>query len=174
MIAVTLTLGEMNMGARGGVDRNIDGIFSNRQHAHGAALDCAWQNNIEGALGEVAFAKWSGIYWSGNFRDLRADDVGDFQVRTADNHRKKLILHPPDRDNRIFVLLTGIAPRFYIRGWIEGRDGKLQRYWGDPTGQNRFAFWVPVADLYPMADCPLLAARANGLSGLGLALAGSR
>jgi hypothetical protein len=146
---VILTDSEMHIAATVGALRQIENIFKGRQHAYAGPRDASWQMHIEGAAGEQAFAKWSGRYWNGNLGDLDADDVGHVQVRTTGRPDGRLILHPLDPDDRPFVLVTGISPRFVLRGWIRGSDGKQQQWWRDPVG-GRPAYFVPQSALRPM------------------------
>ena len=94
-------------------------------------------------------AKYLGVYWQGNIGNLRADDVGEFQVRTCQKDHHCLILHKKDPDNRIFISVKDSCPKFILRGWIRGVDGKQEKFWKDPKG-DRPAYFVPVASLQPM------------------------
>src|SRR4051812_27290461 len=115
-VPVSLTASQLRQAAMVGVERQIDNLFHGRQHAYGMDPEMAWQAHIEGAAGEMAVAKWSGRYWCGNFGELDADDVGDWQVRTAAKHHYQLILHKKDRPERAFLLVTGLAPHYQLRG----------------------------------------------------------
>lgn len=146
-----LTWYEVELAALVGTKRQLQNLMKNRADKHGAPRDKGWQVHIEGACGEMAVAKWRRHYWSGNLGDLKADDVGRLQVRTAMEHNYRLIVHDDDADDRAFILVTGMAPRFVIRGWIWGRHAKRQEWWADPTKGNRAAYFVPQSALRPMA-----------------------
>lgn len=148
-ITVTLGTEELRFAAMIGIARQIENVIKGRLDAHGADKDRGWQIHIEGAAGEAAFAKWADRYWSGNLGDLRAHDVGRVEVRTAARPDSHLLLHPSDPDDARFVLVTGRAPTYALRGWIWGRDGKQQPFWRDPVG-GRPAFFVPQSALRPM------------------------
>jgi hypothetical protein len=148
-ITVSLTAAELHQAAMIAVQRQIENLFAGRRDAHGASRDVGWSLHIEGAAGEMAFAKWAGLYWSGNIGNLSADDVGATQVRTRSRHDYDLILHPSDPDNRVFVLVTGTAPEFRLVGWIWGGEGKRPEFWSDPA-RGRPAFFVPQSALHPM------------------------
>lgn len=152
-IAVKLTASEMIQAAVVGSMRQVQNLTKCRRDAHGLSPENGWQVHIEGAAGEMAFAKWANRYWSGNLGDLQADDVGQTQIRTRSRHGYELIVHPDDADERVFVLLTGLAPTFRIRGWIWGWDAKRSEFWKDPAG-GRPAFFVPHVALHPMAQTP--------------------
>jgi hypothetical protein len=148
-ICVELTPVEMEIAVLVAAKRQIENLTRCRQDKHGAPRDSGWSLHIEGAAGEMAVAKWSGRYWNGNLSDLDADDVGRVQVRTRSRHDYDLIIHPADPSDRAFVLVTGLAPRFMLRGWVWGREGKVPEYWRDPAG-GRPAFFVPQSALRPM------------------------
>lgn len=159
-VPISLTLSEVRQAAMIGVERNLEGLFLGRKHAYGMDPSRAWQNHIEGAGGEIAVAKWHNHFWSGALGDLDAADVGVLQVRTTANHGYCLILHEPARDkpDQRYILVTGMAPHYRLRGWIWARDGQRGEYWRDPTGENRAAFFVPQSALHPLPDLGALAA----------------
>lgn len=149
MTEITLTDSELKLAATVAIERNIENIFEGRKHAHGFGGSNGWDNHIEGAAGEMAFAKFANKFWSGNIGNLDANDVGRVEVRTASDHNRRLIIHKRDPDDRAFVLVTGLAPTFRIRGWIWGEDAKQDRYWKDPAG-GRPAYFVPHQELKPL------------------------
>lgn len=150
-IKIKLNKSEMFQAALVGVMRQIDNLFVGRKDAYGAGKKNGWDMHIQGASGEMAFAKYRDKYWTGNLGDLKADDVGKTQVRTTASSYKKLILHNRDPDDRAFVLVAGIAPSFEILGWIWGKDGKKREYWADPVG-GRPAYFVPKEVLREMPE----------------------
>lgn len=152
-VIINLSQAELHLAAQMGCMRQISNLFQGRQDAHGCSVEVGWQVHIEGCAGELAVAKYLNLFWNGNFENLKADDVGQFQVRTADSHGKRLILHDKDPDDRIFILATGMAPRFLIQGWIKAEDGKQSRYWADPA-YGRPAYFVPKEVLQPMDSLP--------------------
>jgi hypothetical protein len=147
-----LTKTELFYAAVNGVIRNMEAKAAKRTHAHGLSQDAAqaWDMDIEGACGEMAVAKALDRYWAGS-GTFRGGDVGELQVRTAREHRGRLILHESDADDQIFVLVTGRAPDLCVRGWLLARDGKRAEYWQDP-GTGRPAFFVPQDALRPVGE----------------------
>jgi hypothetical protein len=109
-----------------------------------------WQREIEGALAEFAFAKLMDIHWDGKIGVVGKGDVGSWEVRHTHNQDGHLLLQPGDLNHASFVLLTGQAGLYTVRGWIMGRDGKLKEYWADKANTGRPCFWVPQSDLLPM------------------------
>ncbi len=117
---------------------------------HGASEGIALHE--PGALGERALAAFLQIPWTGNLGDFGAADVGELQVRTRSQRHHRLILHPDDKPNDIFVLATIVGPRTVeLTGWMYARMGKQDVYWKDP-GTGRPAYFVPPDLLYDMDD----------------------
>lgn len=131
-----------------GVERQIQNLAKNRKPAHGAGRKNDWQLHIEGIMGEMALAKYFGLYWSGVGR-LRDFDVGNVDVRTRPHERSRLILHKEDPDDRCFFLVLGVNGCYRIRGWIQARDGKREEWWDDPVG-GRPCYWIPQEELHPV------------------------
>lgn len=158
---VHLTYSEMRLAAEIGVQRQAQNIRDGRRDRYGlSSEDGGWTPHIEGAAGEMAVAKYLKLYWNGAVGNLKADDVGGFQVRTRSRHHYDLIIHPEDADEKRFILVTGRAPDFIIRGWITGAEGKAVGRWDDPA-KDRPAFFVPQSALHPM---DLLYCDPNGLA----------
>lgn len=146
----TLTRAEVEQGAFRGFMRASNALFSGYKDRNGASREALWQYHIEGACGEIVFCKWRGIYWPADM-DFNPGDAGRVGVRTRSRMDYELRLFPSDEDDRPYVLILGNAPTYTLKGWIWGREGKLQKYWGNPTGNDREpAFWVPHSALRPM------------------------
>ncbi len=151
-VTITLTWPELAIAALIGTSRQIQNLTEGRKDRYGIGLDNAWSVHIEGAAGEMAVAKYIKGYWSGALGDLQAGDVGNVQVRTSPANNARLILHKADKDDQVFVLVKGRAPTYELCGYIKAADGKRDEYWVDPTGNNRFAYFVPDISLRPMSD----------------------
>ena len=138
---VCLTPAEMLSGAIVGIMRQVENLKLERYPTHGAKATMLWQIHVEGALGEIALAKYLGVYWTGK-GGLREPDVGVVDVRTRSKHHYELILHENDPSDRKFYLLTGSYGKYKVHGWIMGKEGKNPDFWGDPAG-GRAAYFVP-------------------------------
>ena len=156
MHVVTLTSTELLHGAIAGVFRHVQNLRAGRRDRYGCSPDEGWQKNIEGAIAELAAAKASGRYWVGlgALGDFTAADVRGLQVRHSPGDDHRLVLHKTDNPADPFVLVTGRPPRFTLRGWIYAGDGQRAEYWLDPTGANRWAYFVPQTALRPMGELP--------------------
>lgn len=155
-VEVYLTWSEVMLAATVGVRRHIEDVAKKRKDRHGCDPKDGWTQHIQGALGEMVVAKHFDLFWSGNLGDLEAADAGELQVRATPYStgclplHKKEEGHKEDKDEDSFVLVTGIPPRFVIRGWCFGREGKKEEHWKDPTGKKRHAYFVPQSSLRPI------------------------
>lgn len=154
-MTVRLSLSEIQIAYAVAGQRAVYNMKVGAQHRHGASqgLDSDVLDII-GCRGEMAVAKALNLFWSGAVGNYSAADVGGFvEVRSAMQPGHSLILHPDDRDEAPFVLCyVTRKPEIELLGWLWGRDGKAQRYWSDPSGKNRPAFFVPQRELRPMPE----------------------
>lgn len=149
-VEVQLSAAELFLAACVGVQRHIQALREGRADRHGANADAGWSLHIEGAAGEMAFAKVAGLYWQapvGTFR--RGGDVGDVQVRTRSTHTYELIVRESDRPDDVFVLVTGRSPTFRVHGWIRARDAQRPE-WLAGHGGRPPAYFVPQSALVPL------------------------
>jgi hypothetical protein len=152
-ITVTLDWNELRFAALVGIERYIDNLKLGTQHTNGTPMSApGWEMNIFGACGEMAVAKHLGLYWNGALGNWKADDVGEYQVRTSKRDNADLRLHPTDRGDRKFILLTGLTHVFKIVGWLKAEDGKREEYWRAGGKDTPHAFWVPQNVLNPMSS----------------------
>ena len=138
---IELTTAEVQMATIIGVQRQIEDIKWENHGKYKSERHLAWQRHIEGALAECALAKFLNVYWSKGKHDQ--PDVGKVDVRTTHHENGKLTLHKEDKDDRKYYLLTGLNGKYMIRGWLLGKAGKQEKFWSDPTGKDRWAYFVP-------------------------------
>lgn len=149
---VVLAPAELAMGAILGVSRQIGAIRAGKPDQHGLDPANGWSAHIEGALGEMAVARALGVYFLPTIGTYKAGgDIGALQVRTRSRHNYDLIVRPGDRDGDVFILVTGVAPRYLVRGWCIGAEAKKERY-RQVYGGRPPAFFVPAGDLLPLDD----------------------
>ena len=146
-VTINLTPDEILQGAIAGILRHVENLaegFSGRTHGLKKNSGLEWQLHIDGALTEMAVAKYFNLdfmYWSGK-GTRGAADVQNFEVRSSQDHNNRLILHPEDKDESIFVFITGLNGSYRIHGWIKAAEGKKREYWPGPN-ENRPAYYVP-------------------------------
>lgn len=112
--------------------------------------------NVQGVMAEMAVAKYIGAYWWPTINTFHArDDLpGGFEIRShADNERGYLIIRGTDKPGAIYVLVTGIAPRLWVRGWFRANEPRPAEW--QVQGEN--TWFVPIAALheFPVTPEPL-------------------
>ena len=139
---ITLTGYEMFMAAMVGVRRQIEAM-QNGLTSNVGFEGAPWEIHIQGAAGEMAYAKFQDRYWSGSVNTFKqGGDVGDVQIRTRSKSDYDLLIRDGDRDDDYFVLVLGIAPKFEIVGWIRAGDAKQPEYLKEHGGRPA-AYFVP-------------------------------
>lgn len=154
MYQVTLTQYDLTCGAMVGVLRTIYAIFKGLNHAYGADPRDTWKMAIEGALGELAVARYYGIPWRPKIGQPTPGDVGGYEVRTVSIMNHRLILHPEDPDEAPAIHVVGLLGNYRLVGWVYCKQGKNDDYWEDPQGTERWAYFVPNKILQPMQTLP--------------------
>ncbi len=164
MIEVRLAWDELQFAAEVGVRRRIYGLSQCKVRDGQVAHLTGYQDNVLGACGEMAVAKYLGLYWPPSIGTTRHNgvkppDVAGYEVRTRSVNWWDLMLHKRDPDERIAILiLAEKEPIFLLPGWILCADGKLPKYWDDPSkkagGPSRPAFFIPQDDLASMETLP--------------------
>ena len=165
MIEVSLSSSQLYQDANVGVIRQVRNISDKRKPKYGAGDLNDWQIHIEGSCGEMVVSQYLNLYWDGNIGSLRANDVGHMEVRTRSKHHYDLIIHPDDKDEAKYILVTGINGSYQIHGWIYGKEGKQQKYWSDPA-KGRPAYFVPKTELRSLETIFIGEADYEHLSGI--------
>jgi hypothetical protein len=151
---IELSSTEVGAGVRIGGLRQYQALYKGKHEAHGYNGDHGWQIQIEGALGEIATAKFLNIYWDSSVNTWKTEDLRGIQVRTRSKDYYDLIVRKDDPDEDIYVLVTGRYGKYIIRGWIEGSKAKNPQ-WIQPYGDRERAYFVPQKLLNPMETIPL-------------------
>jgi len=161
MSEVILTMREVAMGAHCGIMRNIAAMAAGLEPANGfdeEKGDDPWNIHIEGACGEIGAAKLLNRFWSPSVNTFSAPDIGkNLQVRTRSRHSYDLYIRPKtetyrgDNPDNYFILMTGKAPRFIIRGYMLARDAQREE-WIQTYGGRPPAWFVQQKYLLPWTD----------------------
>ena len=152
---ITLTWLEVMRGAMVGVQRQVACLRRGEKGWERCDHDLDWQNNIEGAIAELAVAKFMGRYWPGTVDRFKDPDLtNDIQVRQAPKPSDSLIVRPRDNIKHRFVLAIGIAPTYNVIGWINGEESKEDPSWWRNPGDKGWAWFVPQSKLRPMDTFP--------------------
>lgn len=154
-MTVTLTESEMLQAVHVGALRQIAAIRKKLRDRHGAHPHLSWELHIQGACGELAVAKATGRYWPASVNTFKQDgDIGlSLQVRTRTLDKYDLIVRDDDRDDDVFVLVTGLPPTMRVRGWLYGKEAK-QNVYRASHGDRDEAYFVPARNLHGMSTLP--------------------
>jgi hypothetical protein len=147
-IRIDLSEQEMRMAAYTGVEWRIHAILNNYKPK--VTDKHPWHTNIEGAMGELVYAKACNRYWRAGVNTFkRVADVDRMEVRTRSEPWHELLIRPDDIDTRIFVLITGQCPTYFVRGYFRCGEAKQHQEWLDDKGNNGApAYFVPHAYLH--------------------------
>lgn len=148
-----LTTSDLYFAAQAGIMRRISAIRANRPEPYGALAEDLWGNDIESCAAEMLVARAFGVNWipyANNPQSITADVGDNIQVRSTRRDNGCLLLHKEDKDDHIYVLVTGSGIQKRIRGCILGSDGKRSEYWRESTG--RPCYFVPQSKLSDIAD----------------------
>jgi hypothetical protein len=146
VVTVQLNPDEIHLAATHGLLRRFKKL-EGRRGDRIQKMRSDWDNEIEGAGAELAWAKLRRQYWSG-VAGLKAKDGADAEIRWTKHDNGGLIIYKHDPDDAVFVLAKGFAPEYRFVGWILGRDGK------QIARETNFGLLVPADELHPMSKKP--------------------
>ena len=104
------------------------------------------QSDIDAASAELAVAKALNIYFKGA-APYQVDLGTNIEVRHSADHNNRLIVREKDDTDSVYVFVTGNTPYMYVRGWINGSDAKLDKFYSSPNGKAH-AWFVPQSELH--------------------------
>jgi hypothetical protein len=156
---VTLSAEDLRLAVAYGGGRHLHAVGSGRGDSHGFTGD-GWGAHIEGAAGEIAVARLMG--WDDwtptidTYQSERDLPLG-IEVTTRRRDDYELIVRPRMAIESNHVLVTGVAPAFWVRGWLPSRLARRPEWWQTHGGRPG-AWFVPTSALYPMDLLPKFAA----------------
>lgn len=124
---VRLSPEEIQQGAMAGVARRVSKYREDTKD-RAQNEESSWDNEIGGALAEMAWSKLRGVYWTGMEGKEAPDDCGGVQLRWTRHSTGGLIIYRQDNDEDIFILSTG-CPVFEFVGWMRGKEAKREAHW---------------------------------------------
>ena len=133
---------ELTVAANTGITRRVK---SREDHRADTPMKqgTEWQNDICGAIAEMALAKALNVYWVPSVDTFKLPDIGtNLQVRSTTLERGKLIVRPRDSDDEIYVLGIEKTPLVSFKGWMYGKDAKNAEHWFDPRNGHPGAWFV--------------------------------
>lgn len=149
---IELTWPEVLLAANGGVMRRVTALRKGLSGRYGATDEGAWDHDVNGALAELAVAKWAGVFWSGTIGRIDLPDVGTWQVRSKVRPEHRLVVRPDDADDAVFISVLVRAPQCVLCGWLYGDQAK-QAQWIVSKDRPPMYF-VPESELTPMERLP--------------------
>ncbi len=150
---IRLSWHEVSAGAAVGIRRHMEALRAELQDKYGFDGD-GWGVHIEGACAEIAVAKALSVYWEPTVNTFRSGgDIGNnIQVRCRSTDDYDLLIRQNDKDEQIFILITGKIPEFCVRGWIIAGEAKRHPEWIREHGGRPPAWFVPQEALSPITD----------------------
>jgi hypothetical protein len=123
-VRIRLEWAEIMLAVSAGTMRRIFALKNGKCGVYGASDEAAWDNDINGAIAELACAKWANVFWNGTVGITTLPDVGKWQIRSKviDGHR--LVVRPTDADRQIFISALVQLPIVSLCGWLFGADAK--------------------------------------------------
>lgn len=153
---VTLTPQELNQASFLGLSRQYKAMTSqNRDSVWEKPYHESLSAHVVGAMGEMAVAKWLGIWYSFSEGTYKTDTdlSGDLEVRTRTNTDWSLLVRPQDKDESKFVLVTtSDGNSLILHGWISGAEAKKDEWVRDWGNRGRPVFSVPQEALKEMQE----------------------
>ena len=128
-----------------------------------------WATDIDGALAEIAPAKWLGVWYEPTNMNFKGPDVGrQVQTRSTTYENGHLIFRPNDKPNQhqpfilcittshLRSLVPSIGTRVWLVGWLYG-NRCMEAVWEkklDPHSDKVDRWEVPQEALEPMDRFP--------------------
>ena len=156
MIHIRLSWPEISLAGNVGVLRKVYAMQRQLISKDGANQG-DWNSEIDGACGEMAVAKWLGMYWTGTIGETDKPDVGPYEVRTNGSRKyTDTILRPGKvHKDRAYISVLAFLPDFEIIGWIMGADATQQQWFRNGTPDRPKAWFVPQTSLQPLHTLPI-------------------
>lgn len=143
---VTLDTAEILHGAMIGIARRVSSLKRGGRPRYDTPSVDRWTAEVEGACAELAVSKLTGLFWNAlTSHPSSSPDCGPFYVRWTERADRRLIIRPNDPDAP-FVLVTGRAPTYDVRGVIMASEARVERFWIDD------AHWIPASELTPIEE----------------------
>ena len=163
--SVKLSEREMLLAASSGIQREVECLRSSgsgestisnyEKKNNSIGPGGLWNNHVEGALGEIAVAKYLGLY-PGGITDKDATDVGDhYEVRTRPLKYQELFVKKKDKPDKYYILVQGSYGAYTICGWISAYEAFAHPDWyHNNESKTSMHYWVPHQFLYSISTLP--------------------
>lgn len=133
--------------------------YDHSQHTTRTQTSRQLADHILGELGEQAVAQKIDRHQTRGETLREIGDLGDEdEVKATEYADGHLLLHKDSPDEaRFFLAIVDFGRQITVDlpGWIWGREGKLDQYWGDRGSQDQPCYWVPQSALRPFDELDL-------------------
>ncbi|QDP52176.1 MAG: hypothetical protein Unbinned2902contig1001_18 [Prokaryotic dsDNA virus sp.] len=164
LLTVTLTPAELSIGSTVGLQRQLKCLQNSRvgkslkdykEYWGNPGAKGLWGNSIEGALGEIAVAKYLGVYPSG-ISGYDSTDVGEhYEVRTRPHPRDILFMKKRDKKDKYYILVIGSYGIYQLKGWVSAPEVFAHEEWyHNNNGRTSTSYWVPDEALHDIRTLP--------------------
>lgn len=139
---------EWYIGAYVGFRRHAHSLYRRNARALSGDSRDGWDMHIQGAMAEMALAKYLGRFWAlAREPDRTGGDVGPgIDVKWSRRADARLLVQRDDATDATYWLVTGGPPMFAVRGCITGGYAKQDKWWCEPV-PGRPCFAVPQGEL---------------------------
>lgn len=113
-----------------------------------------WNAVLIGVVGEIAFAKALGVYYTSTEGSFKLPDVENFQIRTTNRKYGRLLVKQNDDLDYIYVFVTWNMNTNLCKivGWLRGHDAAKKQYLDDFGSGGKPVWAVPQKILKPFSD----------------------
>ena len=146
-IEISLTKEDMEWADRIATNRQDEAVKAGKRDSHGFNGIDGLNKHKLGAAGELAVAKALGVIWDATVNTYKAPDLGEcVQVRTRSKHDYDMLVRANDKDDEVFIHVTGQPPNLIVHGWLYGKDAKQEK-WKQNYGNRPSAYFIPTSEL---------------------------
>lgn len=117
--------------------------------------------NVRGFAAELAAHRATGLplHWGlldkGYRRREKVPDLGTrTEVRNARRHDGRLVAHPGERKDWLYLLVVGSGHAYIVVGFMEGRDLMVPERWKEPPRVRYEGYFASQESLRPLAELP--------------------
>ena len=151
-VIISLNAYEREYAAWVGGKRMNMAIQDGKKNSRGYRGGAGWNKHVVGALGEIAFCKWAGLWHSPTCNTFKTPDVkvadGSMmiEVKTRTLPDWNLLINPTDSARDLWFALVigdGETSDFIIKGGFYARNANNDEWISDPGNRNRPVYMVP-------------------------------
>lgn len=120
---------------------------------HGYKKDAGWDEDVEGACGEYAFALAMRLRWPARVSEGKKPNVAGLSVQTTKYIGTGCLIVRKDSLDIPQVLVVGKAPQYRVIGWFGKEEAMIPKFLRNPHHKSE-AWFVPQKYLRDLSDLP--------------------